>query len=219
MDFSKKTTPFGFYYLSREYIEAMQAVDEHVPDANYEDYGRARKFYCGPVTTQDGINYFVPVSHETKESMIIPETKRNGVIEYYGIPLYNQDNQTTGNLDFRHMLPCVDDRFIEQIDIKQMSQFGKEQARFCLKNAKYIKQTATSTYNNVKSCDYAFLNSTSIDFEEVLDAAWDYLDLIEEREEATALKKKIDMRVTQSETMATTIIQTNATNLDKSLYD
>lgn len=61
----KNTTPYGFYYIDRGYIEYMQTPDNpHVPDANYEDCGRARKFYCGPVTNKQGVDYFVPVSHE-----------------------------------------------------------------------------------------------------------------------------------------------------------
>lgn len=44
MNFSSRITPFGFYYLDREYIEAMHVADKHVPYADYEDIGRAKNF-------------------------------------------------------------------------------------------------------------------------------------------------------------------------------
>ena len=63
-------TPFGFYYIDRDYIDAMRTTENpHVPNANYEDEGRARKFYCGPVMNQDGVDFYVPISHEVLNIM------------------------------------------------------------------------------------------------------------------------------------------------------
>lgn len=210
----KNTTPFGFYYLDREYIEAMQAVDEHVPDANYEDNGRARKFYCGPVMTQDGVDYFVPVSHEQKDTMEIPGSRKNGFPEYYGVSLYGNDKEKTGNLDFRHMLPCVDPRFIKKIDDNnELSNFGKEQFRFCRCSENRIRKTAQSAYNNIVSQDYPFLNKTSIDYETVLDTAWEHLDKIEECELADKRKKMTD-RANKADILAANI-NTPSDDIDK----
>lgn len=184
----KDTTPFGFYYLDREYIEAMHTAENpHVPNADYEDSGRARKFYCGPVMNQDGVDYFVPVSHEIKDKMEILGSRANGFAEYYGIPLMNKDKEMTGNLDFRYMLPCVDNRFLTPINPdNDLGAYGREQAHFCTLIKNRICKNAQETYNNIQSGEYKSLTESSVNFEMALDDAWTYLDKVEEREKMTA---------------------------------
>lgn len=214
----KSTTPFGFYYLDREYIEAMQTVDEHVPDANYEDSGRARKFYYGPVTNQDGVDYYVPVSHEIKDEMEIPGSKRNGFPEHYGVNIRNEHKKKTGNLDFRHMLPCVDARFIRKISPNELSAFGKGQLTFCEADKNNILTTARNAYNNIQSHDYSFLNKTSVNYDNVIDAAWEHLDKVEEREISEKRQTMAD-RVNKANMLAANINDTSSLDIDKTLCD
>lgn len=185
----KDTTPFGFYYLDREYIEAMHTADNpHVPNADYEDSGRARKFYCGPVMNQDGVDYYVPVSHEIKGTMEIFGSKENGFVEHYGMSLMNAEHEKNGNLDFRYMLPCVDDRFLTPIDPdNDLGAYGREQAHFCTRMEKNICRNARETYNNIQSGEYKELTESSVNFEMALDDAWTYLDKVEEREAKLAV--------------------------------
>lgn len=189
----KDTTPFGFYYLDREYIEAMHTAENpHVPNADYEDSGRARKFYCGPVMNQDGVDYFVPVSHEIKDKMEILGSKENGFVEHYGLSIRDKNGEKNGNLDFRYMLPCVDDRFLTPVDLdKNLSDYGKGQCKYCKDNEKLIRISARETYNNIQSGEYKNLTESSVNFEMALDDAWTYLDKVEEREKMTA---KMTMR-------------------------
>ena len=196
-------TPFGFYYLDREYIEAMHTSENtHVPNADYEDSGRARKFYCGPVMYQNGVGFYVPVSHEIKESMEIPGTRSSGCTEYYGMSLRSKTGEKTGSLNFKYMIPCVNSRFLEKIDPdKTLGSFGKAQYDFCSANERRICNMVYDTYNNIVSGEYPGLTSGSVDFEAAQDEAWQHLDRVEEREEQAAKEKAVQERIAQTEKM------------------
>lgn len=204
----ENTTPFGLYYIDREYIEAMHAADRHIPNADYEDSGRARKFYCGPVMNQDGVNYYVPVSHEQK-SMEIIGSRRNGFPEYFGLNMRDQNNEKAGSLDFRYMIPCVDERFLETIDPNQdLGKYGKGQAHFCQKYERTICNSARNAYENIQSCEYPMLKDSSIDFENAITAAWEHLDKVEERENNKEKKAKIAARSASADSMTANISTT-----------
>lgn len=149
------------------------------------------------------MDYFVPVSHELKNSMLIPGTKQNGVTEYYGIILTNRKGQSLGNLDFRHMLPCVDNKFLTPINpYENLGQFGIQQFECCNDNQNYIQQLARSAFDNIQSQDYTFLNETSVNTENILIAAWDYLDMTEERD---AIDAKMTARINTLNELASNI--------------
>lgn len=166
--------PFGCYYIDRDYLEYLhEHGDEHVPKADYEDEGRARKFYCGPVFNEYGVNYFVPVSHELDKndmSVYDPETR---TVEYYGMYIRDTDNNKIGNLDFRFMIPCQDNELLTPCTL---SGHGAKQANACLAMRTHICKAAQSTYNNIETGDYPWLNANAIDYNNVNDAMWSYDD-------------------------------------------
>lgn len=174
-------TPYGLYYIDRDYLSAIHEADSKTPDCTYEDSGRARKFYCGPVTKEEGVDYYVPVSHQVKNMQL-------SKYETYGISIMNTEGEKKGCLDFRFMIPCVDTQFLSKIEKNDMSEYGKSQYDFCMNNERIIKKEAHATYNNIISKDYGFLNKTAVCSEAVIDAAWQYMDEIEARKEKAAMR-------------------------------
>lgn len=214
-------TPFGFYYINRDYIEAMHTTENpHIPNADYEDEGRARKFYCGPVMNQNGVDFYVPISHEVKENMEIPGTRASGCPEYYGMSLRSKTGEKTGSLNFKYMIPCVDDRFLEKIDPEKMlSSFGKAQCDFCKANESRIRNIAYDTYNNIVSNDYPGLTKDSVDFEAAQDEAWQHLDRVEEQvaQERMAQTEKMNARFEKTEqTLSVKTPTASTTDFDRS---
>lgn len=180
-------TPYGFYYVDREYIEALASRDEHVPKCDYEDESRSRKFYCGPVTHEDGVDYFVPVSHQIKGNMVIQGSRYDtGVTEYYGTSITDSNHNKTGNLDFRFMIPVVNTEYLTPFEPKG---FSAEQNTFCQKYRKTIQNIAHQTYSNIKTKNYDFLNESAIDHDNALLGAFDYDDEYTEQIESGQKKE------------------------------
>ena len=177
---ANSSTPFGFYDIDRKYIEFLKKADEHVPDCDYEDRGRSRKFYCGPVTNQYGIDYFVPVSSKTDKNMYIVGSAKNGVREYHGIILKDASGQETGSLNFKNMIPCVDPQFLTP---HKPTGHAVSEYNFCKKYEKAIKTTAESTFKNIESREYPELTKSSVNASKVESAGWEYLDMIEAKKE------------------------------------
>lgn len=176
---------FGFYDIDREYLESLSKADPHVPKHDYEDEGRSRKFYCGPVMNEYGVNYYVPVSHQTDKDMQLSK------IEKYGVRIVDAQGECVGNLDFRFMVPCVDDRFLEK---HKSAGYAVAQEAFCNSKQALIRREARATFDNIQSGDYNFLNKTAIKNEEVLNAAWEYVDQYEARLEAEKQRKTMSKR-------------------------
>lgn len=174
-----ENVPFGCYYIQRDYIEYLQEHgDSHVPNADYEDNNRAIKFYCGPVLTINRVNYYAPVSHEveSKDDMIACNNKTGREVQY-GVFLSGKRDRT-GNLDFRHMIPCQDNELLTPCE--NLSPFGKTQERSCLAQKDKIQECARNVYDAVHFDLIPFLTRTCIDFEKVYDAACEYDDIKDE---------------------------------------
>ncbi len=171
--------PFGFYDIDREYIEYLQKYDDHVPKCDYEDEGRARKFYCGPVMNEYGIDYYVPISSKNRNM-------RLNNIETYGINMRDiNTGELIGCLDFRFMIPCSNQDLITP---HKPTGYAVAQDIFCQKNKSRICAEARATYNNVESKDYPFLNQTAVRQERLNDAIWAYDDILDAQKEE--LKKR-----------------------------
>lgn len=167
-----KDVSYGFYYIDRDYLEFLAKYDDRVPKHDYEDEGRAKKFYCGPVMNANGVNYYVPVSHQVKQMKL-------DNIENYGVPIKEPGQPATGCLDFRFMIPCTNADYLTSYEPKG---FAVKQAEFCNKYKNYICKEAEATYNNILSGDYEFLNQTAIDDEKINDGMWAYEDLQETKQ-------------------------------------
>lgn len=206
-------TPYGFYYVDREYIEALALCDTHVPKCDYEDEDRARKFYCGPVAHEAGVDYFVPVSHQIKDEMVIPGSlKETGVAEHYGISIRNENRDKTGNLDFRFMIPVVNTDYLTTIEL---TNFGSQQLLFCRNNEHLIKNIAHWTYCNINAQSYDYLDKTAVSYDCLLSNAFDYDD--EYTEQISTGEKKESARklaLAKLKLASVTITNNNRPNQD-----
>lgn len=177
--------PFGAYYIAREYLDALQKADTHVPKHDYEDNGGAVKFYCGPVMNKNGIDYYAPVSSKNNKNMYINGSKENGVAEYFGVSITDNHFNNAGCIDCRFLIPIVDDRFIKACT---PSGYGATQMAFCKHNQHDICKTASATYDNIVSNDYSKLTENSINDENVLNASWEFFDKMEELQKNNSAK-------------------------------
>ncbi len=187
--------PFGFYDIDREYLEALSKADAHVPKHDYEDEGRARKFYCGPVMNEYGVDYYVPVSSQIKEMKL-------NKYENYGVQIQDKKGTICGNLDFRFMIPCVDNRFLTK---HIANGFANEQEEFCKNKQALICREARYTFNNIQSGDYDFLNETAINNEAVTNAAWERVDQYEARLETEKKRETMNKRSISADMITTNI--------------
>lgn len=188
--------PYGCYYIERDYLDYLREKDnECIPRADYEDEGRCRKFFCGPVFDEYGVNYFVPVSHEidSKGTMTVYD-KETKSTETYGLYLNDENGEKLGNLDFRFMVPCQDNELLTPY---KPSGHGARQAEACKFSQNKICKEARLAYNNIMSGDYPDLTKGSVNFDKANDAMWDYED------------EKWARRAQQAETMASNIRTTD----------
>lgn len=178
--------PHGCYYIARDYLDFLREHDnEHIPRADYEDDNRARKFYFGPVINDYGVNYFVPVSHETNKGDMCIFDKETKMHEQYGLYLMSDEGDTLGNLDFRFMVPCQDNNLLE---LFEPTGYGARQAEICHQMTKDICDTALHTYNLITSGDYPQLSKDAVDFAKANDAMYLYDDIKDKKREPISCK-------------------------------
>jgi len=142
--------PFGLYDVDRYYLDELRKADPHVPKSDYEDDGQHRKFYCGPVYNDKGINYFVPISSKIK--------KQDYLEPYVRIMKNPENKKEIGCLDFRYMVP-VPSKYIaphEDMDAEKRNSNGELShtaiyARICnnAKARKKIHETAKAAFNDI----------------------------------------------------------------------
>lgn len=90
------TIPFGIYRFNHDYINALKKTDNKVIDPEILDR------YCGPVyqaSCEKGlVEFFVPVSYEYETANCFALTFYDGVF--------------AGIMDFKLMIPCVNEKLI-----------------------------------------------------------------------------------------------------------
>lgn len=185
--------PFGLYDIDRYYLDYLRNNNnEHIPKSNYEDEGGARKFYCGPVYNADGIPMFVPVSHQKRTASIngkymisIEDSEDNATQDNNIKNTKNIDHKIIGCLDFRFMVPCLEEHFVKH-EISTNSNilnskptFAEKQAHILLssKNQQLLEKTAKLTFDDVTAGKN--VARSSVDFNKALDDVWNYEDYIE----------------------------------------
>lgn len=174
-------TKFGIYDIETDYLKFLHERDKHVSFADYEDEGRQRKFYCGPVyTSETNINYYVPVSSKSIDT----KQSDRGDIKQYCLAIENGDRDL-GTLDFRHMIPCLDERINPRFINPQTNSFGYAQAKFCLSHEEEIKK-----YGEKMICDKKFdfssksiLATTACELDDDVDFMLEYECMRENEEE------------------------------------
>lgn len=162
----------NFYRVDLEYIDFLKNFETkyrgftRVPNVNY--HSRNNKFFYGAVLTINDIDYFVPVSSNTRvkqdDILIVVKDKRD--------PNY-------GTLRFAYMLPipkaCLHILIRDELnDAVQAERIRKELA-FCRKNRDKILRQARRTYDRIISNVSESLSHNSCDFPLLEKAYHEYL--------------------------------------------
>ena len=160
----------NFYYVSDEYIAYLKQVEKEsrgytcVPNTQYRS---RNKFLFGACFENNGVNYFVPISHQIKrgDNNIIMKTKpkKGKLLEL-------------GSLRFAYMIP-VPRQCLRLLEINNISDYAQkrrvsDELAFCRRNIDSIKKQAEKTFTaitnskNIKiiknSCDFRLLEKAYI---------------------------------------------------------
>lgn len=200
--------PFGIYDIDKELLQtAHDNINEHVPLSNYEDEGRTRKFYCGPVCEHDGVPLFVPVSSQNKNE------RQN---DYSGSSvLIKNKNESIGSLNFKYMVPVSDETLLTPRT--ELGSFGKKQAAWCMDNETLIKNKALANYNSFER--FGEKDDLYFNYDEIVDLGYEIIDereAVETEADTTALRETMAHRVEQINNIST-IIKTHTA--DTKSYD
>ena len=114
-------------YLQRKEIEAKGYTA--VPNMDYEDRERYRKFFAGPVVIVDNQKYFVPASHKT---IMNDDT--------HAIYFSDEPGTIKGTLRFQYMIP-VPDSAVEWRDLRKETEHSRKAFMF-----KYLRALETQEH-------------------------------------------------------------------------
>ena len=168
--------PFGIYDVDTEFLRtAHDTINETIPFSDYEEHGRSRKFYCGPVCEHTG----VPVSSQKKDESMHRDTTY--------IPM-KENGEIVGTLNFAYMVPVADDSLISDISNRtQIGPHAQKQINWCMSNENRIKTAAKAHYEafakkRTPCCMFE-------DYDAISDLAYEIVDERENRLEQLAAKK------------------------------
>lgn len=163
-----------FYLIDSNYVDFLKKAELDtrgftcVPNIHYSSRD---KFFYGTVMQKNGMNYFVPVSHNAipdKNAIIITGKKRNS----------KSKPHVYGSLRFSYMLP-VPNQMLKKLKISELESEDRKRAvndelAFCRRNRDKIKQQAHKTYDSILSscnskvakncCDFKLLEQACIEF-------------------------------------------------------
>lgn len=162
----------NFYRVDLEYIDFLKNYEiknrgfTRVPNVNY--HSRNNKFFYGAVLTINGIDYFVPVSSNTRvkqdDILIVVKDKRD--------PNY-------GTLRFAYMLPipkaCLHILIRDELNNPVQAERVRKELAFCRKNRDKILRQAERTYDRIISNVSESLSHNSCDFSLLEKAYHEYL--------------------------------------------
>ena len=162
----------NFYRVDLEYIDFLKNYEiknrgfTRVPNVNY--HSRNNKFFYGAVLTINGIDYFVPVSSNTRvkqdDILIVVKDKRD--------PNY-------GTLRFAYMLPipkaCLHILIRDELNNPVQAERIRKELAFCRKNRDKILRQAKRTYDRIISNVSESLSHNSCDFSLLEKAYHEYL--------------------------------------------
>lgn len=161
-----------FYYVQNEYIEYLKQAEKLargftcVPNTQYRF---RNKFLFGACFQHDGINYFVPVSHQIKhgDNNIIMKTKPK-----------KGNSFELGTLRFAYMIP-VPKKCLILLEIKNIPEYEQkrrinDELAFCRRSIDKIKRQAQKTFEAITSSKNDKLLRNSCDFSALQNAYISY---------------------------------------------
>ncbi|MCM1329385.1 MAG: type III toxin-antitoxin system ToxN/AbiQ family toxin [Ruminococcus sp.] len=151
-----------FYDVDEKYIDFLKQYDRQVPNIKYDTLN---KFVCGIVLGVNGVNYFAPVSHNTK-------------IVKTSLPIYSKGN-VISTIRFSFMFPAEFDNLTEK-DFSEISKTDPKYAdllqteyKYCKAHEAEISAKAEKVYKigcnknhwlNYTCCDFKKLESVYLNY-------------------------------------------------------
>lgn len=136
-----------FYLVDNEYIQFLKQYELKnrgftcVPNTHYSS---REKFFYGAILKNNGFNYFVPVSHNTKSDI--------NTIVIFGKKKKTSDKPYKyGSLKFMYMIP-VPNQMLTKLNISGIEDMQRrrkvfDELAFCRRNVGKIQATARKTYD------------------------------------------------------------------------
>ncbi len=181
----------NFYYIKNEYIDYLKRVEIEargftcVPNTQYSS---RNKFLFGACFESNGINYFVPVSHQIKQgdNNIVITTKPK-----------KRKSVKLGSLRFAYMIP-VPNNCLVLLNIKKIPEYEQkrrinDELAFCRRSIDKIKKQAVKTYDSITSSTNKKLLNNSCDFKLLEEAYITYC-----QENNIELPKTLQERIDQT---------------------
>lgn len=153
-----------FYDIDVEYTNFLQKHDNQIPNIQYSSHN---KFVCGIVISVNGIDYYAPVSSQTK-------------VQRTSFPILDKNNNVMATIRFCFMFPApnfvlTEKNFAEiSKSDKSYADFILEEYNFCKTHKEDILQKAKSVYDigcnknhrlNYTCCDFVLLESVYKQYE------------------------------------------------------
>lgn len=163
----------NFYNVDTDYIDYLKKYEEkyrgftRVPNVNY--HSGNNKFFYGAVLTVNDIDYFVPVSSNTK-------VKQDDIL----IVVKDKKNPNYGTLRFAYMLPipknCIHLLIRDDLNDQFRAERIRKELAFCRKNRNKILRQAKRTYDRIVGNVSEVLCHNSCDFKLLEKAYSEYLN-------------------------------------------
>lgn len=172
-----------FYYVNANYIEFLKKYEYNVRNFNSVpnvEYANNNKFFYGTVLKKNGINYYVPISHDINSSpnSMVMITK----------PRRTKDKPfKLGTLKFLYMIPVPNNQLIELNvnDIKDSDRRRRviDELAYCNRNREKIFNQAQKTYDIVIATESQKLKRNSCDFKLLEEAYREFCGLAEPKQD------------------------------------
>lgn len=151
-----ETEEIKFYTVDENYLKYLHIYDKKVPLQNYNKH---KKFFCGIVLTINGINYFAPLSHNTKPAntalIIVHNGQPKSSIRFsFMIPIENryvtyknfQDELNEENLKIKYMADGTMTEKQAKIEATKYIALLNIEYEYCKNNVAAIKKKAEQVY-------------------------------------------------------------------------
>ena len=179
-----------FYYVNANYIEFLKKYEYNIRNFNSVpnvEYANNNKFFYGTVLKKNGINYYVPISHDINSSpnSIVMLTK----------PRRTKDKPfKLGTLKFLYMIPVPNNQLIELNvnDIKDSDRRRRviDELAYGNRNREKIFNQAQKTYDIVIATESQKLKRNSCDFKLLEEAYREFCGLSAPKQDQPSEEKE-----------------------------
>lgn len=141
-----------FYYVDHDYAEHLRKYEPKVPNVDYDGH---EKFFCGIVLQIGKINYYAPISHDTRR-------QQTNI-------LIRDDDRVISSIKFSFMIP-IKKKYTHRVDFDAVAKEDPRYAnllraehKFCSSHERELISKAKAVYEIGKNKDHA-LHRVCCDF-------------------------------------------------------